>query len=52
MDYLSEIIKGVFIGTANILPGISGGTLAISMGVYQQILHALTHIHKEPKKKA
>lgn len=50
MDYLSQIIKGVLIGTANILPGISGGTLAISMGVYEQILHALTHLHKEPKK--
>lgn len=50
MDYLSEIIKGALIGTANILPGISGGTLAISMGVYEQILHALTHLHKETKK--
>ncbi len=50
MDYLSEIIKGVLIGTANILPGVSGGTLAISMGVYEQILRALTHLHKETKK--
>lgn len=50
MDYLSQIIKGTLIGTANILPGISGGTLAISMGVYEQILHALTHLHKETKK--
>lgn len=50
MDYLSEIIKGVLIGTANILPGVSGGTLAISMGVYERILHALTHLHKETKK--
>ena len=50
MDYLSEIIKGVLIGTANILPGISGGTLAISMGVYEQVLHALTHLHTETKK--
>lgn len=50
MDYIAQIIKGVLIGTANILPGISGGTLAISMGVYEQILHALTHLHREPKK--
>lgn len=50
MDYLSEIIKGVLIGTANILPGVSGGTLAISMGVYEQVLHALTHLHKETRK--
>lgn len=49
MDYLAQIIKGVLIGTANILPGISGGTLAISMGVYEQILHALTHLHKETR---
>ena len=50
MDYMAQIIKGVLIGTANILPGISGGTLAISMGVYEQILHALTHVHREPQK--
>lgn len=50
MDYLAQIIKGVLIGTANILPGISGGTLAISMGVYEQILHALTHMRRETKK--
>lgn len=50
MDYMAHIIKGALIGTANILPGISGGTLAISMGVYEQLLHALTHLHREPKK--
>ena len=37
----------MFIGVANILPGVSGGTLAISMGVYDKIIYAVTHIKKE-----
>ena len=32
MEYIGELLKGVVIGIANILPGISGGMLAISMG--------------------
>lgn len=49
MKYIQELLKGMVIGIANILPGISGGVLAISMGVYDKIIHAVTHILKEPK---
>ncbi len=27
------ILKGVVIGIANIIPGVSGGTMAVSMGI-------------------
>lgn len=50
MDYLPEIIKGIFIGAGAVLPGISGGTLALSMGVYEKIIYAVTHLHREPRK--
>lgn len=50
MKYISELLKGVIIGVANILPGISGGMLAITMGVYDTILHAVTQLFKEPVK--
>ncbi len=50
MEYINELLKGVIIGVANILPGISGGMLAITMGVYDTIIHAVTRLFKEPVK--
>ena len=50
MRYISELLKGIIIGVANILPGISGGVLAITMGVYDTILHAVNQLFKEPLK--
>lgn len=50
MKYISELLKGVIIGVANILPGISGGMLAITMGVYDKIIHAVTRLFREPFK--
>lgn len=49
MEYISELLKGLVIGVANILPGISGGMLAITMGVYDKIIHAVNRLFKEPK---
>ena len=49
MKKLLEVIKGVFIGIANIIPGVSGGTLAVSMGVYQPIIEAVNQIRKDFK---
>ena len=50
MKYIGELLRGMVIGIANILPGISGGMLAITMGVYDKIIHAVTHLFKEPVK--
>lgn len=44
------ILKGVMMGVANIIPGVSGGTMAVSMGIYDKIIHAATHIVSEFKK--
>ncbi|MBQ3599812.1 MAG: DUF368 domain-containing protein [Lachnospiraceae bacterium] len=38
------------IGVANAIPGVSGGTMAVSMGIYDKLIHALTHLFKEFKK--
>lgn len=35
------IIKGCIIGVATLVPGVSGGTMAIVLGVYDDIIHAL-----------
>ena len=44
------ILKGVMIGIANIIPGVSGGTMAVSMGIYDKMIHAATHLLSEFKK--
>ena len=43
-------IKGFFMGIANIIPGVSGGTLAIIMGIYEDFIGALSHFFKNLKK--
>ncbi len=47
---LRMVLKGMVIGIANIIPGVSGGTMAVSMGIYDKIIHAATHIVSEFKK--
>lgn len=49
MNLIKEIIKGVFIGIANIIPGVSGGTMAVSMGIYDKIISAITNLFKDFK---
>lgn len=46
---ISNILKGIIIGIANIIPGVSGGTMAVSMGIYDKIINAVTHLFKKPK---
>ena len=41
MNYLSLIIKGFLIGLANIIPGVSGGTFALILGIYERLIRAL-----------
>ena len=44
------IIKGFLLGIANIIPGVSGGTLAITMGIYEDLIGAISHFFKNFKK--
>ena len=50
MEYLNEIFKGMIIGVANIMPGVSGSALAVSMGVYDQILGAISRVFTDTKR--
>lgn len=44
------VIKGFAMGIANIIPGVSGGTLAIILGIYEDFIGALSHFFKNFKK--
>lgn len=49
-DYFLTFFKGAIIGIANIIPGVSGGTLAVSLGIYEAILNAIGNFFKSIKK--
>lgn len=44
MGYLTLVLKGCCIGVANIIPGVSGGTMAVMLGIYERLIRALHHI--------
>ncbi|HKM05032.1 MAG TPA: DUF368 domain-containing protein [Lachnospiraceae bacterium] len=46
---IKKLLKGIVIGIANIIPGVSGGTMAVSMGIYDKLIYALTHLFKDFK---
>ncbi|SEO06705.1 putative membrane protein [Amphibacillus marinus] len=48
-DWLLRFIKGIFIGSGFILPGVSGGALAAVFGIYERIITFLAHITKNFK---
>lgn len=43
-----EIIKGFFIGIANIMPSVSGGTLAVILKVYDKLINGVNDLLKKP----
>ena len=47
---IKNILKGVVIGIANIIPGVSGGTMMVAMGIYDKLIHCITHLLSEFKK--
>ena len=42
-DWLLRLIKGMFVGTGFILPGVSGGALAAIFGLYTRIIKFIAH---------
>ena len=50
MEYLVLILKGIIIGIANIIPGVSGGTLMITLGIYEEVIETISHFFKNIKK--
>ena len=43
-DGIVLFIKGLFMGAANIIPGVSGGTIALITGIYQELLLAIRSV--------
>lgn len=46
LDLLLNFVRGVLIGIAEIIPGISGGTIALITGVYSRIINSAAEAFK------
>ncbi|MCR5215437.1 MAG: DUF368 domain-containing protein [Lachnospiraceae bacterium] len=49
-EFLKDVAKGAVMGVANIIPGVSGGTMAVSMGIYDKLITSVTHLFQSFKK--
>lgn len=49
MKNIILVIKGFIMGIANIIPGVSGGTLALTMGIYENFIGAISHFFSNLK---
>ncbi len=49
-DKIILMLKGMIIGVANIIPGVSGGTLMIILGLYEDVINTISHFFKNWKK--
>ncbi|MFO7723299.1 MAG: DUF368 domain-containing protein [Bacteroidales bacterium] len=38
---IATILKGVAIGVANVIPGVSGGTIALITGIFERLINAI-----------
>lgn len=49
MKQLQNFLKGVAIGATMMIPGVSGGTMALILGIYKDIISAISNIFKNFK---
>ena len=46
-EYILIFLKGLFMGTCDIIPGVSGGTIALITGIYERLITAIGNIRPE-----
>lgn len=44
VDYLLLYLKGIGMGSADVVPGVSGGTIAFITGIYEQLLDSIRSV--------
>lgn len=44
-EFFTILIKGLCMGSADIVPGVSGGTIALITGIYERLVHAISSIN-------
>jgi putative membrane protein len=49
-NILVTLIKGTLIGVANMIPGVSGGTMAVILGLYDRLIESISQLIGSPSK--
>lgn len=49
-DYIMVAVKGACMGAADVIPGVSGGTIAFIMGIYDEFVGSIASINAEAVK--
>jgi putative membrane protein len=44
-DYIIISLKGIAMGAADVVPGVSGGTIAFISGIYEELLNSISNIN-------
>lgn len=44
-DYLLLLLKGMAMGAADVVPGVSGGTIAFISGIYEELLETINSVN-------
>ena len=45
VDYITLFFKGIFMGIADAIPGVSGGTIALLLGIYEELISAISGLN-------
>ena len=45
LNFIILAIKGFLMGAANVIPGVSGGTMALILGIYEELINAIRSIN-------
>ena len=40
-DYFGIVLRGILMGSADIVPGVSGGTMAFILGIYEELIDSI-----------
>ena len=46
-DYAMLMLKGMGMGAADVVPGVSGGTIAFIAGIYDELINSIKSINRE-----
>ena len=50
LQWILDVLRGAIIGVSNIIPGVSGGTMAVSMGIYDRVIYAVNNLFRQFRK--
>ncbi len=46
-DYMTLVLKGIAMGGADVIPGVSGGTIAFITGIYEELINSIKSVDVE-----